>query len=167
MSVIHLVEKQGAETRVAGIKVDQQGAMLHVRKLDGEVCRDGGFALAERGGGDIEAVVLFLGAQAVAQDIRRRREVLHHDRGPHILLLCHDGTFALIEFIVVRDDADSLKAKDGLHVAHVVERGMHQQLDDGKADARHEAQQREQDNAVVAAAHDADLLGNGLVDDLE
>ena len=110
--------------------------------------------------------MLLTGAQAVAQDIRRCRKVLYH-KGIARIIPGHDGIFAPVVFVVVRNNADSLHAEELFHIAHVVERGVHQQFDHGKAHAGRKAQQRQEHEAVVAASHDADLFDLGLVDDLK
>ena len=166
MLVIHLVQKERAKVRVAGIKVDQKRFMLHVGKLYAEVCGHGCLALSCDRRGHIEALVPVSGAQPVAQDISRSGEVLHHERIADIVA-CHNGAFALVVCVVARNNADRLQAEERLHIAHIVERGVHQQLHHSKADARRKAQQGQQHDLVVAAAHHADQLRNRFIDDLQ
>ena len=49
VGVIDLVEKQRAETGIAGIKIDEQHVVLHIGQLDGQIRGHGRPALAQRG----------------------------------------------------------------------------------------------------------------------
>ena len=163
MGIVDTAQKQRAESGIAGIKVDQQHTVLHVRKLNGQIRGDRRSALTQHGGGHIEAVVILLCAKTIAENICRCGEILCRDRAADILLR-HDRALVLVIIGVARDDADGLQTEDRLHVADVVEGGVHQQFDDREADAGRKAQQREQHHFVVAAADNADLFGLRLID---
>ena len=144
VNVVHLIHKQGAKARVTGIKVDEQGAVLHIRKLDGQIGRHRGFALAAGGAGHIEAVVLLLGAQTVAQDICRRRVILQHIGTVRAGGRQHRALPAAEEQFVLRNNADGFQTKHRFRIARVGQRRADDQLHQRNADATAKAQHREQ-----------------------
>ena len=164
--IIHIAHEQGAQGGVLEIEVHQQGAVLHIGQLNGQVGRYGGAALPVGGRGHIEAVMVFLGAQAVAQDVGGGGIVLRHHRGADVVLH-QDGALLAEEFLVPGDQADGLQAKQRLHILHVGQGGMHQHLHHRKADAGRQAQQGQEDGNGLAGAAGGLQPGHAIVDDVQ
>ena len=118
-AVVHIAQEHPAQTGVVQVQVNEQDLLFQVGHLDGQIGRDGAFALALLRRGDVDAMALFPAAsQPVTEDVRCRREVLLDRRvrrglpAEQLRLLSEVG-------VVVRDDAQQLQAQAFFHALGV------------------------------------------------